>query len=221
MPTLTDAVTGEEFRPILLVNTKNVTRGLAALIESMNVCMARYDSVTSFRRMQKPMSTGVLTLADEKKVGYVLLKAYVSMNNRKLEMEDSDTKRRTVMYSYGIMEVLQLRHAPLLKQHYPSTITTSIEVPPGRYRRGTPRLGERELLATMMQNMAVVRTDGCILNNCSICEPLPTYCPCPIPKPPTATCQSRYLLVELNVFATTVLNDSDKPVLTMRFKTRT
>ncbi|KAF2131370.1 hypothetical protein P153DRAFT_383481 [Dothidotthia symphoricarpi CBS 119687] len=39
-----------------------------------------------------------------------------------------------VMCNDRIMEVLQPRHTPLLKQHYPSTIMRSIEVPRRRYR---------------------------------------------------------------------------------------
>jgi hypothetical protein len=226
MPTLVNTDTGESFKPNLLVNTKNVTRGLAALVRHMNACMSRYDSVTSFRLMQKPKNSGVLTLSDERKVGHVLPKAFVMANGKKITLKDTHNVERTIMCSYGIMEVLQLRHTPLLKQHYPSTITRSIKVPRGRYRRGTPRLGETELLSMMMQglyscpNEAVLSTDGCIMVKCSICEALPTYCACPLPKPPTISCQTRYSLAELNVFATTaMLNDPGRPVMTMRFKT--
>jgi hypothetical protein len=228
MPVLVNVETGESFKPNLLVNTKNVTRGLAALVRSMNACMSRYDSVTSFRRMQKPKGTGVLTLTDERKVPHRLPKAYVTVGGEKLSFTDSNSCVREVMCSYGIMEVLQLRHTSLLKQHYPSTITRSLKVPRGRYRRGTPRLGETELLSMMMQglyscaNEAVLTTDAVVMVKCSVCEALPTYCACPRPKPPTTTCQTRYSLAELNVFATTaMLNDPDKPVLTMRFKSHT
>lgn len=228
MPVLVNVETGESFKPNLLVNTKNVTRGLAALVRHMNACMSRYDSVTSFRRMQKPKGTGVLTLTDERKVDHVLPRAYVTVGGERITLEDTGGVTRTVMCSYGIMEVLQLRHTPLLKQHYPSTITRSLKVPRGRYRRGTPRLGETELLSMMMQglyscsNEAVLTTDASIIAKCSVCEALPTYCPCPRPKPPTTTCQSRYSLAELNVFATTaMLNDPGKPALTMRFKSHT
>lgn len=47
---------------------------------------------------------------------------------------DENKVRRKVKASYGIMNVLQLRHMPALKQNYPSMEFTSITVPKGRMR---------------------------------------------------------------------------------------
>ncbi|KAF3009533.1 hypothetical protein E8E13_004868 [Curvularia kusanoi] len=104
MPMLVNTETSKSFKPNLLVNTKNVTRGLAALFRSMIVCMSRYDSMTLFRKLQKPQGTGVLTLLDESKVSHVLPKAFVTVDGEKLSFKD--TGGREIMYSYGITEVL-------------------------------------------------------------------------------------------------------------------
>ena len=72
-------------------------------------------------------------------------------------MTDENGIRRKVKASYGIVNVLQLRHVSALKHRYPSIEFTSITVPKGRREQGTPRLGEGELASMMMQNMMLVK----------------------------------------------------------------
>jgi hypothetical protein len=66
----------------------------------------------------------------------------VMMYGNPLKIEEKDGHRRTVKASYSIMRVLQLRHIAALN----STLVLI-----GRYKLGTPRLLERELLVMMMQ----------------------------------------------------------------------
>jgi len=48
------------------------------------------------------------------------------------------------------MRILRLRYVAALKHHYPSIDFFSNTVPRGRYKQGTPSLGEGELLSIMM-----------------------------------------------------------------------
>ena len=55
-------------------------------------------------------------------------------------------------------------------------------------RRGTARIGEGEILTTLMQNIpsrdAMITSDGVIIVKCSICHKLALNCDYPNPKPP-------------------------------------
>ena len=95
---------------------------------------------------------------------------------------------RKVRASYGIMHVLQLRHIAVLKHLYPSADFKMIGIPKGKLRGGTLRLGEGELLATMMQGMpsvvrdVIVSSDMCVTVICCVCRRLLINCDCPPPK---------------------------------------
>jgi len=113
--------------------------------------MSGYGSVSASGKLQKPTDTGELTLTDGKETNNMLWKAFVSTNGKALGFNNTGGNKDKVMSSYGMIGSLQLRHSPLFKQHYLSTITRSIDVPRGHYRRGTPSFEETELLSTMMQ----------------------------------------------------------------------
>jgi hypothetical protein len=114
----------------------------------------------------------------------------VLVKGKRLEFMDTNSVQRTVGFSYGIMTILQLRHVAALKHHYPSTIFESITVPRGRYRGGTPRLGEVEIMSIIMQMLpacvrdVINKSDKCTTDICSGCFRLIINCDCPRLKPP-------------------------------------
>lgn len=60
----------------------------------------------------------------------------------------------TMKCSYGIMRRVHIRHKPVLKQHYyPSRPVYSIESSKERYRMGTPRFSETELLYMIIRGL--------------------------------------------------------------------
>jgi len=133
---------------------------------------------------------------------------------------------RTVRATYGIMRVLQLRHMASLKHHYASTDFRSLTVPRGRYRQGTPRLSEGELISMMMQNIpscvrdAVDSDDKCSVTLCSGCGRIVINCDCPFPKPDSRLVQMRWSTVYLDVFSTlAMLNTPDKRRLALTYLT--
>lgn len=228
MPLLVDTVTGEKFRPTVLISTKNITRGIGGQVREMVAATRRFESIASFRSPCMAMGTSTFGFAEQRKVEPTLPTAYVTVEGSKVEFMDGDRGLRTVKCSYGIMRLLQLRHLSVLKQHYPSTVVRSIKVPRGKFRLGTPRLGESELLSMMMQKMyacpseAVMTSDLTVDYVCSVCGAYPIYCDCPLPKPILKPCMVRNSLVEMNVFATTaMLNSQDKTPYTLRFMTST
>lgn len=227
MPTLVDDETGDVFKPNLLLSTKNISRGLGGTTREMNACMSMFGSVTSFRNMQKSSGKKVYSFDDEKRVGSRLRTATVYMNGKRLEFTDSNGEKRVIRCSYGIMSILQLRHISSLKQHYPSTPVRSLMTKRGRYRGGTPRIGETDLLSLMMQNLnvlakeCVVTTDLTKFTICSVCNALPDLCDCSSPKPIVKEVVCRWSAVQACMFLTLgMLNDPDKPAMTLRFLTR-
>lgn len=71
---------------------------------------------------------------------------------------DTAGSTSVVKATYGIMRVIQLRQMSGLKRHYSATDFKSFTVPRGRYKMGTPRLSEGELMAMMMLKcLALVR----------------------------------------------------------------
>lgn len=228
MPTLVDVETGEEFKPNVLLSTKNVTRGLGGTIREMNAITSRFSSISSFRRVEKPMGRCTYSFSDEIKVEPKTRQAYVYMNGKVLEFKDSDGKMRKIKCSYGIMPLLQLRHISALKQHYPSAAVRSIKTKRGRYRGGTPRVGETDLLSMMMAGMyllameCVITTDLAVFSVCSLCNALPDLCDCASPKPSVKEIMCRWSAVEACMFSTlAMLNDPSKTPLTLRFLTST
>lgn len=226
MPTLVDVETGDEFKPNLLLSTKNVTRGLGGTIREMNACTSLFDSVTSFRNMQKPKGKRIYTFDDEKKVPAKLRTAYVCVNGKPLEFTDSNGQKRVIKCSYGIMGVLQLRHISSLKQHYPSRPVRSLKTRRGRYRDGTPRVGETDLLSLLMRKLfklakeCVITTDLAKFTVCSICNALVDLCDCESPKPPAKEIMCRWSAAEVCMFLTLgMLNDPSKTPMTLRFLT--
>ncbi|KAH7001768.1 hypothetical protein B0J12DRAFT_747803 [Macrophomina phaseolina] len=153
MPLLKDTVTGEKFRPTILISTKNITRGIGGQVREMSAATSRFGSISEFRTLQKPKGESTFGITEQRKIEPTLPTAYVTMEGKKIEFMDEKVGMRTVRCSYGIMRLLQLRHLSVLKQHYPSTVVRSIKVPRGKFRLGTPRLGETELLSMMMQKM--------------------------------------------------------------------
>jgi len=227
-PTLVDTETGDTFKASLLLSTKNLNRGLGGTVREMNACMNLFGSVTNFRNMQKPKGTRVFTFSDEKRVSPILRTAYIYANGKRLEFMDSNGEMRAVKCSYGIMSILQLRHIAALKQHYPSTITRSLIVKRGRYREGTPRVGETDLASILMQGLKVLAKECVVTSDlanftiCSGCDALPDLCDCDSPKPPVKEIACRWTAVQANMFLTLgMLNDPSKTPLTLRFKTHT
>lgn len=228
MPTLVDTCTNESFKPNMLISTKNLNRGLGSQIREMSASTSRFSSVNGFRRMEVPKGKLVFSQVDELKIEPTTATALLTMYGRKISFKDTNKIERTIKCNYGIMRVLQLRHLSSLKQHYPASPVSSITVRRGRYREGTPRLGEMELFSMLMQNLSqcvseAVTSDGSsIVTVCSGCAALPLYCDCPTPKPETTKVVIRYSAVQLNTYLTTaMLNDVHEKPLTLRFLTST
>jgi hypothetical protein len=222
MPSIIDENTGKSFKPNVLLSTKNVARGLGGQIREIAANTQLFSSIESFRSFSNPEGRQVFTFEDQKKIVPTLPKGRVMMKGKVLKW-----KHGTIRASYGIMTILQLRHIATLKHHYPSTAFTSITVPRGRYRGGTPRLGEAELMSLMMQMVpacvrdSLITSDKCIVPVCSICGKLIINCDCPQPKPPPRRIQVRYGLVVLDVFCTVaMMNTSDTIPIVMRYVTQ-
>ncbi len=228
MPWLVDTVTGERFKPNMLISTKNLNRGLGGQVREMNANTSGFLSISSFRSGIASAGKNVFTHADELATAPSIPSAYVTMNGNNIEFLDTNGSTRTVRCSYGIMRVMQLRHVSSLKQHYPASPINSITVKRGRYREGTPRLGETELFSMMMQGLttcaseAIISSDKVNADVCSTCAAIPVYCDCPFPKPETTKVGIRYSALQMNVYATTaMLNDTNENPLTLRYLTST
>ncbi|OAP53943.1 hypothetical protein AYL99_11823 [Fonsecaea erecta] len=161
MPSIIDEKTGKEFKPNMLISTKNLARGLGGQVREMAAVTNIFDSIEAFRtkEMHRPRKAVVMSFEDQKRVTPRLPKGDVVVRGKRLTFTDTTKKLRTVRATYGIMRILQLRHIAALKHHYLSTVFRSITVPRGRYRMGTPRLSEGELLAIVMQNCTSVDRD--------------------------------------------------------------
>ena len=228
MPTLIDTVTRESFKPNMLISTKNLNRGLGGQIREMNAYMSGFTSVNGFRSLERYKGKNVISQSDELGFEPRIPVAYVTHNGKRIEFRDTNGDTRTVKCQYGIMRVMQLRHLSSLKQHYPSSRINSLTVPRGRYRSGTPRTGETEIISMMMQGLnicaseAVISSDKAIVTVCSRCAAIPIYCDCPFPKPNTTEVAVRYSAVQLNAYATTaMLNDEKGVAMTLRYLTST
>lgn len=228
MPWLEDTVTGEKFKPNLLISTKNLNRGIGGQIREMNAVTSRFSSIASFRAGGRRTGKDVFSFADELKTEATSPTAYIVANDSRISFKDTNAKTRTLKCNYGIMRVMQLRHVSSLKQHYPASAISSITVKRGRYREGTARLGETELFSMMMQGLnlcvseAIVGSDKVNVDVCSMCAAIPIYCDCAFPKPDTTVVGIRYSAIQMNVYATTaMLNDPDRTPLTLRYLTST
>ncbi|KAK2591530.1 hypothetical protein QQS21_010780 [Conoideocrella luteorostrata] len=153
MPGIVEKSTGRIIKPNLLISTKNITRGLGGQLREMTAATSMFDSIESFRttEIQKTKNPTVLSFEDQKKIKVNLPSGTIVVNGKSLTIKDTDGSMRKIKATYGIMRVMQLRHISALKHHYPSTTFRSITVPRGRYRLGTPRLSEGELMAMIMQ----------------------------------------------------------------------
>lgn len=228
MPLLVDEKTGEKFRPSVLIQTKNLARGIGGQVREMSASMSLFPSVAAFRMGVRPTGRTTFSHTDELTVEPRIPSAFLTHNGKKVSFKEESGATRVVKCGYGIMRLLHLRHTPLLKQHYPSSATTSVTVPRGRYREGTPRTGETELLSMMMQGMnlltaeTVKASDDSYQDVCSICRALPFFCDCPSPKPDTTKITVRYSATQLNVYVTLAqLNDGKGNAMTMRYHTST
>lgn len=230
MPGIVEESTGKEFKPNLLISTKNLTRGLGGQIREMAAATSMFESIEAFRtkEMIKSKTPMVLSFEDQKKIKPTLPSGCVLVNGKGLWFNDVEGKPREIKATYGIMRVMQLRHMSALKHHYPSTTFNSITVPRGRYRLGTPRLSEGELMAIIMQNCPASVRDALITDNlvvftsCSRCNATIIGCDCPFPKPPAIEKQTRYSLLVLTTFVeVATMNDPNGPAIGLRFMTRT
>ncbi len=230
MPSIIEESTGKEFKPNLLISTKNLTRGLGGQLREMVAATSMFESIEAFRtkEMVKTKHPMVVSFEDQKKVEARLPNGYVVVNGKRLSIKDTNGSTREIKATYGIMRVMQLRHMSSLKHHYPSTTFNSITVPRGRYRLGTPRLSEGELMAIIMQNCSAAVRDALITDNlvvftsCSKCHATTIACDCPFPKPPSIEKQTRYSLLVLTTFVeVATMNDPSGPAISLRFMTRT
>ncbi len=228
MPKITNEDRGEVVVPNLLISTKNLTRGLGGTIREMAAITNLFPSIEAFRNWSGHKPTETYTLEDQKKIEPKLPSGTLSANGNVLRFRDGKLGMRTIKATYGIMRVLQLRHVASLKHHYASTDFKSLTVPRGRYRQGTPRLSEGELISMMMQNMpscvrdAVDSDDKCSVTLCSVCNRIVINCDCPFPKPDSKLVQMRWSTVYLDVFSTlAMLNSPDKRRLALTYLTST
>lgn len=230
MPGIIDTKTGREFKPNLLISTKNLARGLGGQVREMAAITSMFESIESFRttEMTRTRDAKVLAFSDQKRQPPSLPNGEVVVNGKRLTIMDTDGSMRTIRATYGIMRIMQLRHMSALKHHYPSTSFQSITVPRGRYRLGTPRLSEGELLSLIMQRCPAVVRDAIITDNlvvftsCSVCDHTVIGCDCPYPKPPMIEKQVRYSLLVLTVYVeVATMNDPNGPAISLKFMTRT
>ena len=228
MPAIVEESTNRPFKPNVLISTKNLTRGIGGQIREMAAATNRFASIEAFRSLQEPTGAQVFTFEDQKAVAPRIPSGVVLVNGKPVVMEEKDWSRRTVKASYGIAHVLQLRHIAALKHHYMSAPVRSILIPKGRMRGGTARMGEGEILATLMQNMpsvvrdAMLASDGVITVKCSVCHKLALNCDCPNPKPPTTEIVTRYWTVVLDVYMTVgSLNSAEGKAICLTYLTRT
>lgn len=151
---------------------------------------------------------GVVPVSDESP------EAYITLNGERIGSEDEDGNWRTVKCNYGIAWIMQVRHLPVLKQHYPSEPVELWRSPAGGTGQAHPGCRRRSLISMLMQNLprnvsdAVQSSGFSDFTKCSVCCAVPSYCDCPRPKPPTTTATVAHPALKLNEFATkAMLND--------------
>ena len=228
MPKFRNEETGEVVVPNLLISTKNLTRGLGGTIREMAAITGLFKSIADFRTWSGYKPTKTYTLEEQKKVIPKLPHGTMLVNGKELTFNDEKMGKRTVKATYGIMRVIQLRHVSSLKHHYASMNFNSVTILRGRYRQGTPRLSEGELISMIMQGMpssvrdAVDSDDKCSVPLCSVCCRIVINCDCPSPKPEPKEVQMRWSTVYLDVFSTlAMLNTPDKPRMALTYATST
>lgn len=228
MPELINEKTGEKLMPNLLLSTKNLTRGLGGMIREMAAVTNLFESVHSFRTWPGIKPSRVFSFEEQKEVEPHLPTGILTMYGNPLAIKEKDGSTRTIKASYGIMRLLQLRHLSGLKHHYPSTTFLSMTVPKGRYRQGTPRLGEGELMSMMMQSLpcnvrdALNSSDMCSVTLCSASRRIVINCDCQDKNAKPIEVQMRYATALLDVFSTVaMLNTPDRPQIALRYFTQT
>lgn len=226
IPELEDTVSGERFRPNIMVSTKNLNRGIGGQVREMTAYTRCFDNISSFRSCRKNNDKEYIDHDEEHEYEARLPEAYVLVNGHRISFVDTGGKMRTVKCNYGVSRVLHLRHKPSLKQHYPSDEVHSREVTRGRYKGGTPRVSETEILSMMMQGLyrcskeCLWSSDLVNVTVCSKCWVLTIYCDCSLPKPTETTVSVRYSAVKMCVYATTaMLNDGVEKPMTLKFLT--
>lgn len=137
----------------------------------MSAATSRFSSVGAFRSGAKPTGKSVLEFPNEINTKPSLLAAYVTVGGSKIVFTDTNGTLRTIMCNYGIMRVMQLRRVSSLKQYYPASAVSSITVKRGRYREGTARLGETELLSMMMPTARTEMLSFSASNYTTNCSP--------------------------------------------------
>ncbi|KAH6653502.1 hypothetical protein BKA67DRAFT_647360 [Truncatella angustata] len=92
MPSIIDQTTGKEFKPNLLISTKNLTRGLGGQIREMAAITSMFESIEAFRTkgMTKPRNPMILTFEDQKKVKPKLPNGPVLINGKRLSIRDTN-----------------------------------------------------------------------------------------------------------------------------------
>lgn len=225
---IVDERTGIPFKPSVIMSTKNLTRGIGGLLRHISASTERFESMHAFRSLERPTGTGIFSFEDQKKVEPKLRSGTVLYKGKRVWVPEKDGSMRLVKASYGIMGLLRLRHIAALKHHYLSSPIRSILIPKGRMRGGTARMGEGELLTTLMQNMPSDVRDSLITSDmtatvvCSVCRKLTINCDCSHPKPPPTAIMVRYGLVLLDMYVTlATLNTPDKGVYCIAYFTRT
>lgn len=189
MPMLTDVETGETFKPVILLSVKNMVRGLGGQLRHMRKLIDNYPnpSVSRFRLKLGVVPTVVVRPDDNDTKLNNLPQAFIMdpLGKKKLTIKSvADGSINNVRCSYGYINLLHLRHMSSLKHHYPSETFRGATVPRGRYRGGTPRLGECELMAMYMQQLpitvrdSVISSDLCEITVCSACNRLTIMCDC-------------------------------------------
>ncbi|KIW76867.1 hypothetical protein Z517_09311 [Fonsecaea pedrosoi CBS 271.37] len=178
MPSIIDEVTGKEFKPNMLISTKNLARGLGGEIREMAAVTNMFDSIEAFRTkgMHQPRKAVVVSFEDQKRVGPRLPKGDVVVRGKRSTFTDTSKKVRTVRVTYGIIRVLQLRHITTIK-HYPSTNCTSVV------------------------RDAIIMDNYVVLISCPVYNRTVIGWDCPYPKPPSTEKMVRYSMLVLAVFA--------------------
>lgn len=96
------------------------------------MCIPKYrfhfKSIDTFRTtdMLKSKNPKVLTFDDQRKVITALPNVTAIVNGTPLSIKDAKGKIKTIMSTYGMKRLMQLRYMSPLKHHCPSTTFNSI-----------------------------------------------------------------------------------------------
>jgi hypothetical protein len=242
MVLLMDTDTKEMFKADILLSTKNMARGMGGQLREMAAAMSVYPTVADFRNRPAQMrAEGKLssTVTVEDRVAVmdpattIGLKPIIRtamildpVTSEPITMKNAKGEIVNMRCSYGIVQIMRLKQVAAMKAHYPAEPIKSMMVPKGRYKSGTPRLGEGEILAMHMANLhncisdALITADLVTTEICMDCRAMAIFCDCRMANSAdrVVLVNMRRGLVMLNTFVT-LSTCSGRTPHTLRFST--